>query len=149
MNTYIVMHFLRFKRYANNPLKIINGNLPYVAPEVISGKEYTFASNIYSIGMLMWEVSSGQPPFSSFDHDYNLALKIINGMRPRIFPGTPLEYERLMKQCWDADSLKRPDRNTLWNKIEELQKSYYQNENEQQTNSNINASVNTSSGSIN
>src|SRR5687768_13129478 len=41
----------------------IYGNLPYIAPEVISRKEYTFKSDIYSIGMLMWEISSGQPPF--------------------------------------------------------------------------------------
>ena len=59
--------------------------------EVISGKEYSFASEIYSFGMLMWEISSGQPPFAGFDHDYDLAMKIINGMRPRIVPGTPLE----------------------------------------------------------
>ncbi|PKY59785.1 hypothetical protein RhiirA4_482815 [Rhizophagus irregularis] len=37
------------KRYADKPLKIIYGNLPYVAPEVIVGREYTFASDIYSI----------------------------------------------------------------------------------------------------
>ena len=41
----------------------IYGNLPYIAPEVISGKETTFASDIYSFGMLMWEISSGRPPF--------------------------------------------------------------------------------------
>ncbi|CAI2176565.1 1991_t:CDS:2 [Funneliformis geosporum] len=35
------------------------------APEVINGKGYTFASDIYSIGILMWEISSGQPPFDN------------------------------------------------------------------------------------
>src|SRR5687768_4996065 len=40
----------------DKPLKSIYGNLPYIAPEVVSGKEYTFASDIYSIGMLMWEI---------------------------------------------------------------------------------------------
>jgi len=68
----------------DKPLKSIYGNLPYIAPEVISGKEHTFASDIYSIGMLMWEISSGQSPFAGFDHDYDLAMKIINGMRPKI-----------------------------------------------------------------
>ena len=38
----------------------IYGNLPYIAPEVINGKECTFKSDIYSIAMLMWEISSGQ-----------------------------------------------------------------------------------------
>ena len=49
---------------ADKPLKSIYGNLPYIAPEVIAGKGYTQASDIYSIAMLMWEISSGQPPFS-------------------------------------------------------------------------------------
>ncbi|GBC17544.2 kinase-like domain-containing protein [Rhizophagus irregularis DAOM 181602=DAOM 197198] len=56
----------------------IYGNLPYIAPEVINGKEYTFKSDIYSIAMLMWEISSGQPPFINREHDYNLAINIIN-----------------------------------------------------------------------
>src|SRR3954453_57962 len=93
---------------ADKPLKSIYGNLPYIAPEVIAGKETTFASDIYSIGMIMWEISSGQPPFIN-KHSYDLAIKIINGMRPKVIPGTPLTYKELMEQCWDADPTKRPD----------------------------------------
>src|SRR3984957_14651384 len=81
---------------ANKTSKCIYGNLPYIAPEVIAGKEYTFASDIYSIGILMWESLSGQPPFMNYEHDCTLALKIIDGMRPKITPGIPSEYENLM-----------------------------------------------------
>src|SRR5581483_624619 len=70
--------------------KSIYGNLPYIAPEVIAGKETTFASDIYSIGILMWEISSGQPPFCNYKHDLDLAMSIINGIRPKVIPGTPL-----------------------------------------------------------
>ncbi len=38
---------------ADKPIISIYGNLPYIAPEVLVGKEYTFESDIYSIGMLM------------------------------------------------------------------------------------------------
>ncbi|EXX69571.1 hypothetical protein RirG_094850 [Rhizophagus irregularis DAOM 197198w] len=55
-------------------------------------------------------------------------MNIINGMRPKIVPGTPLEYKKLMEQCWDADSTKRPDINTLVNKIVEMNRLNYQNE---------------------
>ncbi|GES78406.1 kinase-like domain-containing protein [Rhizophagus clarus] len=110
---------------ADKPLNSIYGNLPYIAPEVISGKGTSFASDIYSIGMLMWEISSGQPPFINFENDYELALRIINGMRPKIVPGTPLEYKKLMEQCWDADPTKRPDINFLYGKTSEIN---YQNE---------------------
>ena len=108
------------------PLKSIYGNLPYVAPEVIIGIEYTFASDIYSVAMLMWEISSGKQPFANYEINYELAMKIVNGMRPKIVPGTPLEYKELMEQCWDADPLKRPDINSLAGKINEMN-FHYQN----------------------
>src|SRR3954469_22636555 len=102
---------------ADKSSKSVYGNLPYIAPEVIAGKETTFASDIYSIAMLMWEISSGQPPFINYDHDYDLAMNIINGIRPKVVSGTHIEYKHLMEQCWDADPLKRPDIKTFQQKI--------------------------------
>jgi len=105
----------------------IYGNLPYIAPEVISGKGYTFKSDIYSFAMLMWEISAGRPPFSEYKHDFDFVMNVINGMRPKIVPGTPLEYERLMKQCWDADPSKRPNNVIVWKKLGEINLHYNQN----------------------
>ncbi|CAB4442932.1 unnamed protein product [Rhizophagus irregularis] len=104
----------------------IYGNLPYIAPEVIVGREYTFASDIYSIAILMWEISSGQTPFINYEHENDIVMNIINGIRPKIVPGTPLEYKNLMKECWDADPLKRPDADALDTKMEKIY-LYYQN----------------------
>ncbi|GBC17555.2 kinase-like domain-containing protein [Rhizophagus irregularis DAOM 181602=DAOM 197198] len=53
--------------------------------------------------------------------------EIMNGMRPKIMSSTPLEYKKLMEQCWHADPTKRPDINSLHNKIFEIRKLYYQN----------------------
>jgi serine/threonine protein kinase len=36
--------------------KSIYGVLPYVAPEILRGQNYTFASDIYSFGIIMYEV---------------------------------------------------------------------------------------------
>jgi serine/threonine protein kinase len=94
---------------ADKPIKSTYGNLPYIAPEVIVGEEYAYASDIYSIGMLMWEVSSGQPPFANFENDFYLTVRIRDGMRPKIIKGTPSEYIEIMTQCWDADTLNRPN----------------------------------------
>jgi len=112
---------------ADKPLDSIYGNLPYIAPEVVIKKKYTFASDIYSIGMLMWEISSGQPPFINYEHDYYLAMNIVNGIRPKIMPGTPLKYKSLMEKCWDADPSKRPDVYILYDVIQEINQGYYQN----------------------
>ncbi|EXX63628.1 Mkk1p [Rhizophagus irregularis DAOM 197198w] len=111
---------------ADKSSKSIYGNLPYIAPEVIVGREYTFASDIYSIAMLMWEISSGKPSFINYEHENDIVMNIINGIRPKIVPGTPLEYKNLMIQCWDSDPLKRPDTKTLEEKMGKIN-LYYQN----------------------
>ncbi|GBB87850.1 hypothetical protein RclHR1_14340007 [Rhizophagus clarus] len=111
---------------ADKPLKSIYGNLPYIAPEVIVGKEHTFKSDIYSIAMLMWEISSGQPPFFNCEHNYDLAKNIVNGIRPKIVPGTPLEYKNLVMKCWDTDPSKRPNIGTLWVNMSRIRLNYYQ-----------------------
>jgi serine/threonine protein kinase len=113
---------------AYKPSKSIYGNLPYVAPEVLAGNKYTYESDIYSIGILMWEISSGQPPYKDiYEHNYDLAMRIVNGMRPKIVSGTPSEYVELMKQCWDADPLNRPDISTYYEKVKKMWKSSYDN----------------------
>jgi serine/threonine protein kinase len=129
-NDYWYIGDLGFCGPVDKSSKIIYGNLPYIAPEVISGGEYTFASDIYSIAMLMWEISSGQPPFINYEHDYNLAMKIINGIRPSIVSEIPLEYEILMKQCWNADPLERPDIKTLKKQMREIHLSHQKMQNE-------------------
>ncbi|GBC07446.1 hypothetical protein RclHR1_07480006 [Rhizophagus clarus] len=104
----------------------IYGNLPYIAPEVINGKEYTFKSDIYSIAMLMWEISFGLPPFINYNHDYNFVINIIDGMRPKIISEIPSKYKNLMEQCWNANPSERPNIDTLLERMEEI-KTYYQN----------------------
>ena len=44
------------------------GNIPYVAPEILKANEtkqdpYMRYSNIYSLGVLLWEISSGKNSF--------------------------------------------------------------------------------------
>ncbi|POG77980.1 kinase-like domain-containing protein, partial [Rhizophagus irregularis DAOM 181602=DAOM 197198] len=46
----------------------ICGVLPYIAPEVLNGEPYTLSSDIYSVGVIMAELSSGKPPFYKGKH---------------------------------------------------------------------------------
>jgi serine/threonine protein kinase len=64
---------------SGNTKNNIFGVLPYVAPEILRGQDYTKASDIYSFGIIMYEVISGLPPYydvSHVCHDENLAMKI-------------------------------------------------------------------------
>jgi serine/threonine protein kinase len=86
----------------------IYGVIPFMAPEVLRGKPYTPASDIYSFSMIMWEFTSGVSPFNNRAHDHQLSLSICKGERPEIIENTPQCYVDLMKKCWNEDPLKRP-----------------------------------------
>jgi serine/threonine protein kinase len=86
----------------------IYGVIPFIAPEVLRGKSYTQASDVYSFSMIMWEFTSGVSPFNNRAHNIKLALSICKGERPEIIGNTPQCYIDLMKKCWDEDPLKRP-----------------------------------------
>ncbi|RGB27812.1 kinase-like domain-containing protein [Rhizophagus diaphanus] len=93
--------------------KQIYGVLPYVAPEVLRGKEYTQESDIYAFGIIAYEVSTGLPPYHDIAHDKILAISICQGLRPKSNYKIPQLILDIIKQCWNADPLKRP-------KVEEL-----------------------------
>ncbi|PKY46521.1 kinase-like protein, partial [Rhizophagus irregularis] len=86
----------------------IHGVIPFMSPEILRGKSYTPASDIYSFSMIMWEFTSGVPPFNNRAHDIQLSLSICEGERPEIIENTPQCYVDLMKKCWDENPSKRP-----------------------------------------
>ncbi|CAG8460329.1 20765_t:CDS:2 [Cetraspora pellucida] len=95
------------------------GVMPYVAPEVFSKGYYTKASDIYSFGLIMWELAVGQTPFSEYKHDKDLVSDICNGVRPDIDRSIPQFYVDLMSICWDANPEKRPNSRVLRGTIED------------------------------
>ncbi|GBB87753.1 hypothetical protein RclHR1_14240002 [Rhizophagus clarus] len=100
----------------------IYGVMPYVAPEVLKGKPYTQASNIYSFGMIMYVIATGRQPFDDRAHDEILVLNICNGTRPKINEKlVPKCYIDLMKRCWDSIPNNRP--NSI--EIKEMIKLFY------------------------
>src|ERR1043166_2647607 len=84
--------------------KKIYGTLPYVAPEVLRGKEYTQASDIYGFGIIAYEICTGLPPYHDIAHDEFLAAKICQGLRPTSNNKIPQlilrsEERRVGKEC--------------------------------------------------
>src|SRR5581483_11454499 len=84
------------------------GVMPYMAPEILRGKEYTKASDMYSFGIIMNEIISIVPPFYDEPHDEYLALDICRGKRPKIREETPEFLKELIQKCWDANPENRP-----------------------------------------
>src|SRR5581483_4736930 len=103
----------------------IYGVMPYVAPEVLKGKPYNQAADIYSLGMLMYFIATGRQPFDNCAHDQYLALNICNGIRPEINePEAPKCYLDLMRKCLDLNPENRPDTTEVLNLIRIFNCSY-------------------------
>jgi len=123
---FVFISDLGLSKPADKPSKTneIYGVLPYIAPEVLLGKPYTKAADIYSFGIIMWEMTSGIPAFNNISHDFNLSLDICQGLRPEIIEGTMPEYAKLMKKCWDSDPNKRPTADELLKCFTEWKEKY-------------------------
>ncbi|CAG8470878.1 19127_t:CDS:2 [Rhizophagus irregularis] len=80
--------------------------LPYVEPD--SSLPRDKKSDIFSLGFILYELSSGKPPFASARHNLDLSKKLLSGEREKPIAGTPIEYIDLYEQCWDNDPIVRP-----------------------------------------
>jgi len=87
----------------------IQGVLPYIAPEVFHTFEFTQKSDIYSFGILMYQIASGEPPFRDRTFDRDLVGDIVGGLRPTMPDEAPESYKKLAKRCCDSNPNKRPD----------------------------------------
>ena len=129
---------LGLSKTADQEPSSIFGVVPYIAPEVLNGRPYTQKSDIYSIGILMSEISTSQQPFNDKDHGYGLALKICEGLRPGFSNNTPDFYIKLAYKCMDADPDNRPTAEEIlkiiafWNVTLELKFSDYNNYSKEQ-----------------
>jgi serine/threonine protein kinase len=74
------------------------GMIPYIDPKIFMNSEnlkLNEKSDVYSIGVLLWEISSGCPPFHEENYDLSLMYKISQGRREEIISNTPNEYSNL------------------------------------------------------
>ncbi|RGB40714.1 kinase-like domain-containing protein [Rhizophagus diaphanus] len=92
----------------------VYGVLPYMAPEVLRGYQYTKAADIYSFGIIMNEFLSEEIPFNDIPHDHILAVKICKGLRPKISEDIPKFLVDLIMKCWDAKAENRPSAKELY-----------------------------------
>ncbi|RHZ85269.1 hypothetical protein Glove_67g72 [Diversispora epigaea] len=96
-------------RFLNNTL----GPIQYIDPqylEIFSTIGKNKSSDIFSLGIILWEISSGNPPFEMESlSNVDLLNNIVNGKREMIIPGTPPKYKEIYTDCWKHDGNSRPD----------------------------------------
>ncbi|RGB42684.1 hypothetical protein C1646_786156, partial [Rhizophagus diaphanus] len=109
------------------------GSVPYIDPKIFGNNQTSQMSSlneksdVYSVGVLLWEISSGKPPFYVEDGSYDicLALNIFRGQRETVVPGTLVKYESIYTKCWDGE----PDNRPTINEVVDLLKAITKTEN--------------------
>ena len=83
------------------------GTIPWMAPELFDKKPHTSAADMYSLGMVLWEIISRQTPFQGI-MPFVIVGMIMAGKREALPSGCPRIFQELITACWDADPSKRP-----------------------------------------
>jgi serine/threonine-protein kinase len=85
------------------------GSPKYMAPEQILGKKVDERADIYSLGVIMYEMFSGVPPYSRGDHMSVMYQHVQGKARPpiEINKELPPELNSLVMKCMSLDKAKR------------------------------------------
>ena len=96
----------------------------YLAPEVIKCHLYDYKADIYSFGIMLWEMWYGSRPLLDVEgnvHEY--FEKVVEGVRPMHVRGSkkpPPGLYDLMQRCWDEKPDNRPDASECYAKLSQL-----------------------------
>ena len=99
-----------------------SGTVRFFSPEVMSGEKHSAASDIWAMGMVMFEIISSELPYAHIAHEVILINLITQSRLPELpedrepHPG----YEAIMKRCW-ASRQERPSAADLVVEMREIQ----------------------------
>ena len=111
-------------RLKNIHMTRLRGTFQWMAPEVILKENYTEKADVYSFGIILWELWSKDPPYKGIlAKDVANLVKKDKNFRPKIPEIVPDEISDLMKKCWDYEPQKRPSFNKIINYIEEYMRN--------------------------
>ncbi|RVX10921.1 putative serine/threonine-protein kinase SIS8 [Vitis vinifera] len=88
----------------------LRGTIPWMAPELFNSKNdlVTEKVDVYSFGIAMWELLTGEEPYGKLSSEEIIAGIIKGNLRPKI-PTCDPAWRSLMERCWSSDPGSRPD----------------------------------------
>ncbi|GBC22171.2 kinase-like domain-containing protein [Rhizophagus irregularis DAOM 181602=DAOM 197198] len=115
--------------YLNKNFKRLSWNINSIYLSISLFQKLFTETWIDSIGVLLWEISSGKPPFHEEINKIGLIYNISQGRREEIIPDTPSDYSTLYTECWNNEPSKRPTVHEVVNRLKMLFISKFQNSN--------------------
>uniref|UniRef100_A0A1D1ZIM6 Serine/threonine-protein kinase CTR1 n=1 Tax=Anthurium amnicola TaxID=1678845 RepID=A0A1D1ZIM6_9ARAE len=88
----------------------VRGTLPWMAPELLNGSSNKVSEkvDVFSFGIVMWEILTGDEPYSNMHYGAIIGGIVSNTLRPSVPAICDPEWKRLMEQCWAPDPVQRP-----------------------------------------
>ncbi|XP_062161178.1 serine/threonine/tyrosine-protein kinase HT1 [Alnus glutinosa] len=94
------------------------GTYRWMAPEMIKHKSYGRRVDVYSFGLILWEMVAGTIPYEDMN-PIQAAFAVVNkNLRPAIPGDCPPAMRALIEQCWSLQSEKRPE---FWQVVKVLE----------------------------
>jgi serine/threonine protein kinase len=98
---------------------------PYAAPEVVRNKQSSFASDVWSFSMVLWEMAMGTWPYSNCGvDDYEVKKCITENQKPStqeaIEERTSKDYADLIAACWKERAQDRPSTQSVAHSVSVL-----------------------------
>jgi serine/threonine protein kinase len=86
------------------------GIIPFIDPHKLNNRNVPLdkRSDIYSLGMVLWEISSCRKPFPLYKEEWRLYLDICQGLKEELIKGTPVDYIKIYTNCWQSEPDFRP-----------------------------------------
>ena len=100
------------------------GTFQWMAPEVIQSNHYSEKADVFSYGIILWEIASREPPYRDITGAQVSRGVVERDLRPEIPRGTPEPFARRMKWCWSRAPGDRPSFKKV---IEELEFMNFKN----------------------
>lgn len=106
------------KSTGSEPVQGGIGTSQWMAPEVLASQRYDEKADVYSYGIILWEMLTGDVPYRGL-RDIQVAMTVINQHnRPKIPKNCPQNLAKFIRVCWHSDPDKRPEFKTIVRALE-------------------------------